>query len=950
MRRLRNASLARGEGSGWKRRTTTATLVLVGTVAAAVLAAEVHAPHGVAPSEARRRPPEASAVTAAPHAPQAQTKLHLLRIPFVENQGQHDARVAYSANTFAGTVFVTRDGGLVHSFPGAPEPPEGDEPSALAGALAKSAKARPGWTLVETFDQAKPLAPRGADAAPARVNRFVGKDPAKWQRAMSTYNRVELGEAWDGIDVALQAHGNNVEKLFTVQPGADASRIRVRLAGAEALRLREDGGLAATTPDGEIAFTPPVAFQERDGRRESVQVAYVLDGDRYRFRLGPHDPSAPVVIDPLLQSTYLGGSGFDFDTGGRSLAIHPVNGDVYVVGTANSVDFPGTVGGAQPVDPFDEDWVVARLSADLTSLLQSTYLGGERVDYGYSVAVHPLSGEVYVAGSTTSTDFPGTAAGAQPAFAGEAFSTNFDFAVARLSADLTSLIQATYLGGDGDDSGPHLAIYPLESVAPGVVVVAGISTSTDFIGTTGGAQASNAGDRDCVLARLSAGLTSLRQSTYLGGTGEDFCFDLAIHPESSDIYVAGTSNSIDFPGATGGAQATNAGSYDSIVSRLSSGLITLPQSTYLGGSQVDRALAVTIHPGSGEVYVAGAIGSFDFPGVAGGAQETKAVGFDGAVTRLNAALTTLLQSSYLGGNGLDFALGLAIHPVSGEVYVSGLTESTDLPGTDGGAQPANAGGSDYLLARLDTTLTTLLRSTYLGGEGGDDASALAIHPVSGEIYVLGESFSTNFPGTDGGAQETNAGSTDAAVARLSADLAAETDPDDDNDGVLDGADNCPLDANPQQEDNDADGLGDACDADDDDDGILDETDNCPLAPNADQTDTDGDQIGYACDEDTDGDGIPDDSDPDVVADVVIDLPDDVFHSLGNKNAFLSRLDGIEQLILAGKLDQAILELQSLRKRVDGCGSKAANDDWITDCTSQLEIRTLLDELIANLSS
>ena len=105
-----------------------------------------------------------------------------------------------------------------------------------------------------------------------------------------------------------------------------------------------------------------------------------------------------------------------------------------------------------------------------------------------------------------------------------------------------------------------------------------------------------------------------------------------------------------------------------------------------------------------------------------------------------------------------------------------------------------------------------------------------------------------------------------------------------------------------------------------------------------------------CRPDSDGDGIPDDSEPDTVADVVITLPDAHFNGQGNKNAFLNRLDAIQQLILAGNIDQAIRELENLRRRVDGCGSMADNNDWITDCASQLQVRTLIGMLIANLSS
>ena len=120
-----------------------------------------------------------------------------------------------------------------------------------------------------------------------------------------------FGEVWPGVFLSLRAHGDNVEKLFTVRPGAEPSRIRMRIAGAKSLRVDEAGALVATTGLGEVTFTPPVAYQEQDGLRRAVMVAYRARGREYGFSLGSHDPALPVVIDPLLQATYLGGSGDD---------------------------------------------------------------------------------------------------------------------------------------------------------------------------------------------------------------------------------------------------------------------------------------------------------------------------------------------------------------------------------------------------------------------------------------------------------------------------------------------------------------------------------------------------------------------------------------------------------------------------------------------------------------
>ena len=176
------------------------------------------------------------------------------------------------------------------------------------------------------------------------MSRFIGNDPAKWHREVPTFDRVSLGEAWPGIDVEFAARGNNIEKLFTVAPGADPRHIAIRLRGAERLELAADGSLVARTGNGPVSFTAPAAWQDIDGRRRPVSVAYALAGQRYGFILGDYDHAQPVVIDPLLQATYLGGS--------LVAGIFPVpwcliaSGNVFVAGTTNSPDFPGTAGGA----------------------------------------------------------------------------------------------------------------------------------------------------------------------------------------------------------------------------------------------------------------------------------------------------------------------------------------------------------------------------------------------------------------------------------------------------------------------------------------------------------------------------------------------------------------------------------------------------------------------------
>ena len=655
------------------------------------------------------------------NAPDAATlkKINRATVPFVVNAGQWDARAAFAAQTFAGTVFVTQDGALVYSLPGKPivdESRESDaaQPSRRGRGIAKAPEQRtPGWSLTERFVDRdnQPLLAKAHGFRPqtAQVNYFIGNDEAKHQRGVSTYERVNLGDIYPGINVQVRATGNNVEKIFTVAPTQNPAQIKVKLSGATKLEVNAEGALIAHTDNGPVVYTAPIAFQEDAlGNKESVAVYYALNSEQntYGFTLDVYDTQRPLVIDPLIKSTYLGALGDDEAT---AIAIHPSTGDVYVAGFTNSstTTFPGVNGGAQSGLGGNYDAFVSRFSADLTTLIKSSYLGALGGDRANALAVHPATGEIYVAGYTTSTanTFPGVGGSAQGTNAG-----GLDAFVSRFSADLGTLIKSSYLGTAVEDDAPAHAL-PLPA---GLAYLAGYTcaAAASFPGVSGGAQGNFGGNYDAFVARFSADLTTLIKSSYLGAGGSDVAKALAIHPATGDVYVAGFTSvaTASFPGVSGGAQGSFGGAvYDAFVSRLSADLTTLIKSSYVGAAGDDVAKALAIHPTTGEVYVAGYTNSATttFPGVSGGAQGSFGGVQDAFVSRFSADLTRLIKSSYLGAAGDDEANALAIHPTTGEVYLAGYTASatTSFPGVSGGAQGSNGGGNDAFVSRFSADLT-----------------------------------------------------------------------------------------------------------------------------------------------------------------------------------------------------------------------------------------------------
>jgi hypothetical protein len=591
---------------------------------------------------------------------QAKKRLAGLAIPFVANTGSEDARVAYSARTLGGTLFVTRDGQLVHAFPG--KAVDG-KPTPIARRPSELARG-PGWSLTETLVGAKPKPQEGA-ASSVRVSRFIGSDAKRWKGDVPTFESVSLGEAWPGIRVELLARGNNVEKLFTVARGADPRRIAMQMRGAKKLEVAADGALVAHTGNGPIAFSAPIAWQEIAGERRPVDVRYALAGKRYGFALGAYDREHPVVIDPILQFTFLGGTANDFVYG---LGANPTH--LYAAGFTSSTNFPGIAGGAQTsLGAGLPDAFVAMFDGDF-NLVQATYFGGNGGDFGFSVAVGK-NGDVYLGGYTGSSNLPGVAGGAQPTFgAGSA-----DGFVARLSPDLKTLRQATYVGSGGFD-----LFYALALDANDNVFLGGTTNSTGFPGVAGGAQSTyGGGGSDLVVVKLTPDLTTRLQATYHGGTGVDQAgYSIAVDAAGA-LFVTGQTSSTNFPVSPTAAQKVHGGGlFDAFVVKFANDLKSVLGSTLIGGSGSDIGFGLAVNA-AGRVYVVGSTESANFPWVAGGAQSTYAGNTDAFVVAFETDLAAPGKGTYIGGSAADEAHKVAINPLTGQIRVIGNTLSPDLP-------------------------------------------------------------------------------------------------------------------------------------------------------------------------------------------------------------------------------------------------------------------------------
>jgi uncharacterized repeat protein (TIGR01451 family) len=370
----------------------------------------------------------------------------------------------------------------------------------------------------------------GLAESPAKVNYLIGVSPRGWHTRVPTYSAVRYREAYPGVDVVYYGNQSRLEYDFRVAPGADPRRITLAFDGITTAATDDEGDLVLETAAGEVVQRKPVAYQEAGGGRREVAVGYKVDGARARFEVGAYDASLPLVIDPVLvYSSYLGGDG---DDQGLAVAVDSA-GSAYVVGSTFSNDFPGPSPLQSGRDASSSDAFILKLSPDGHSLVYATYLGGDGADTANAVAVDS-AGDAYVAGSTTSTNFPVTAGALQTTRAGL-----LDAFAAKLNASGDALVYSTYLGGALNDQ-----IYGLAVDASGAAYLAGGTESPNFTGsalqTRAGTPVQKSTDAGANWTASSAGITTSAVNGF------------AVAPSDSSVVYAATPVGV-FKSTDGGA-------------------------------------------------------------------------------------------------------------------------------------------------------------------------------------------------------------------------------------------------------------------------------------------------------------------------------------------------------------------------------------------------------------
>jgi Beta-propeller repeat len=341
---------------------------------------------------------------------------------------------------------------------------------------------------------------------------------------------------------------------------------------------------------------------------------------------------------------------------------------------------------------------------------------------------------------------------------------------------------ATFLGGSGTDDSYEVS---LAVSASSSVYVTGFTTSRDFPVTADAYDPHfNGGDTDRFVSRFEQGLSRMSGSTYIGspgqsvrpvrGTGDDVGHAIAIDAEGN-VFIAGYTNSADFPVTENAFDTAHHGGREVFVSKLDSDLSTLLASTFVGGTGDEGyqwpRIDMTVIP-NGDVVVVGITRSIDFPTTEGAFARSfngGAEGGDAFIAILDNDLSTLKAGTYVGGSGNEWRPSVDVGD-DGRVCVAGETESSDFPVSRTAYDGAMTDHSDAFIACLDAQLATLEASTHFGGSRMEEALDVEITP-SGGVFIAGYTESVDLPVTAGAYRATwGGGARDGYVAAFTPDL------------------------------------------------------------------------------------------------------------------------------------------------------------------------------------
>jgi gliding motility-associated-like protein len=737
-------------------------------------------------------------------------------IQFIENKGQWHQQIAFKGDIAAGSFILKRDGGfrviqhnhkdlqaIAARYHGTSSPKSDNDGTSKMVEMASSkmpiepSPINPSSLILHshayevTFLNANPHPVTVPDKAIVTYNNyFIGNDPSKWASGCKIYQAVTYKNIYPNIDVRYYTNSTGQLKYdIIVNPGGDVGKIALYYDGVDALKIK-DGALVVKNSINEVTEMAPESYVIAEAGRKSVDCSYDLKGNIVRFKMGSFSKSNILVIDPTEIFCSFSGSRADnwgytatydalgnFYSGGIVFAIgYQVTNGAYQKGFQGGNNATGE-GGTDPnngvsYDLNGFDIGVMKFNPSGSAVIYATYIGGANGNEQPHSLVVNSSGNLIIAGRTTSHDYPtknavtGLLSNVVGTGISASTSTDQDIVITELNATGTDIIGSIRIGGTGDD-GVNVRtkdILPQGTLslrrnygddargevivdAGGYIYLVSCTQSSDFP-TTNAFQTSNKGggaftltgtvhnlNQDAVVLKISPDCSSVIFSSYLGGSGEDAAFALSLNPLTNDIYVAGATASIDFPGAVN----TNSGKIDGFVAIIKNRATpSLVSSRYFGTDSTDLLYGIQFNA-TGNPFVMGTSeGVMPFFSSPFNTKEGQASGHQ-FIMKLSADLATTFYSVNFGNNA---AITPNISPTAflvdrcENVYVSGwgggLNKNTDYTansGTSGlvtkkapdGSQPlkTTTDGADFYFFVLEKNAASQLYGGFFGQTNGN---------------------------------------------------------------------------------------------------------------------------------------------------------------------------------------------------------------------------------------
>ena len=665
----------------------------------------------------------------------ARTALAEQQPGFVENRGQWHPDARFMARVNGLDLWVT-DKGLVYDLYRMEQNPS-REITGRTGHVVGMRFLGTGTTAAAIGDQVQP----------GTFNYFLGRDRSRWATNVRRYSEARIQNLYAGIDARLYFDKGAPRYDLVVAPGSDPASIKVAYEGAEKVYVSPAGNLVFSTKLGEVAQQGLFAYQIVNDKVQQVPCQFKIGKDgtaSFSIADGSYNRSLPLVIDPIIYSTYLGGSAWD-EARAVAADTSSVNTRIYVAGFTFSNNFPASPGsyqtsyagnGSGGVFPGG-DVFVARIDPSEAPAIQlswGTYIGSDADDAATDIAIES-NGSVYLTG-VAGSEYPITNTIANVNARG--------VFVTKLSPNGAALLYSTFVCDNASDLDPALAVG-----SGGRLYVTGGTTSDQFPVTANAFQSAKSGGGDAFVGIVSADGTSLLYGSYLGGNLDDAGTGIAAGT-FGELYLTGRTTSGNFPMRRNLAYDTTLnGDVDLFITKMDteqSGASQLVYSSLFGGAGADIPTHLLVDAFN-QIVVVGSTTSSDFP-TKNAHQSTYGGGAagDAFVLRMSPTVappSQITYSTYLGGSGGDMATD-AVAARNGDLHIIGWTGGAGFPRTINAIDSSYGGDSADVFVSKMNVQGRVLYSSYFGGSGIDKGYGIALGRNQ-SIFLAGQTISTNFP-------------------------------------------------------------------------------------------------------------------------------------------------------------------------------------------------------------